>query len=464
MMPFSEGTVQDAISSRVLVVEDDNDMAALLKSFLEHEHIRVDLANDLTSAIEQLKYFSHDAVLLDMNLGDESGLDLIPHIQHKSPFSKIIVMTSFGSVDVAVDAMEKGATTFITKSDNPEKITNAVITRLKQSRQKALDPDSHIQTRLGIIGQSKITRELIDKIMQLKDVDATVLIQGESGTGKEVVARAIHLTSERHRYSFEALNCGAIPDNLLESELFGHKKGAFTDAKYDHKGVFEVCSEGTLFLDEIGDLPLNLQVKLLRVLQEREIKPIGSEKTIKIHTRVICATNKNLELLIKEGKFREDLYYRINVLPIHLPSLKQRKEDIPLLTKYFVEKFNSRYKKNVAEPDTDTYQQLLEYSWPGNIRELQNIIERGVILSADGKLNIQANILNNGQETSKEDSLKFDSVIYREAKEQFEKDFLKKILRATKGNVSEAARLSGRVRSDLYRLIDKYQINRKDFF
>ncbi len=241
---------------------------------------------------------------------------------------------------------------------------------------------------LGIIGASQSIQQVFDRIHQVKDVDSTVLINGESGTGKELVARAIHQSSTRAKERFEAVNCGAIAANLLESELFGHKRGAFTDAKADRKGLFEVCDGGTLFLDEIGEMPMNLQVKLLRVLQEREVMPVGSSSTIKVNTRVVAATNKNLADEVKAGNFRTDLYYRLNVLQILLPPLRERTEDIPLLVRFFLDRFNKRFTKSIQPPTKELESRLVSYAWPGNIRELQNAVERGVVLSEDNTLSL----------------------------------------------------------------------------
>jgi DNA-binding NtrC family response regulator len=451
---------------RVLIVEDDKDMSALLKSSLEYDGFQCSESVNSSEARNLIHQFSFDAVLLDLNLGDESGLEIIPEIARTSPFTKIIVMTAFGSIDLAVDAMERGATTFITKSDDPSRITEELRKRVNANPSfETTGEKSDINSVLGIIGKGKAMSDLLEEVDQIKDVDATVLLLGESGTGKELIARAIHHLSERNGLPFEALNCGAIPENLLESELFGYKKGSFTDAKTDRKGVFEVCSHGTLFLDEIGEMPLSLQVKLLRVLQEKEIKPIGASQSQKVETRVICATNKDLEREVKEGRFREDLYFRLSVFPIHLPALRKRKEDIQALVEFFISKFNDRYKRSVNYPSKEIMSRISTYEWPGNIRELQNSIERAVVLSKDGEIHLESMFVKNkmAENGKDEGSTDLDTVVYTEAKEYFERSFLKKILSATRGNISEAARISGRFRSDIYRLIEKYGIDQEEF-
>ncbi|MEZ4743183.1 MAG: sigma-54 dependent transcriptional regulator [Bdellovibrionota bacterium] len=317
----------------------------------------------------------------------------------------------------------------------------------------------------GIIGKSFAFRQLIEQIEQIKNVDATVLIFGESGTGKELVARAIHSTSRRQQMPFDGINCGAIPDNLLEAEFFGYKKGAFTDAKSDRKGLFESCSSGVLFLDEIGEIPIHLQAKLLRVLQEKTVRPLGGSKAVPIDARVICATNKNLDEEVRKGLFREDLYFRISVFPIFVPPLRERIEDIPLLVEYFTRKFSEIYNKQVALPSNEIISRLMSYKWPGNIRELQNSIERAVVFSRDGQIHLQDIFLKSNQSNKADGDggVAAPSVNYLVAKEEFERSFLTRLLGITNGNISEAARISGRFRSDIYRLMEKYRMDNRDF-
>jgi DNA-binding NtrC family response regulator len=450
---------------RVLIVEDDVDMAALLRSTLGLEGYRTETAADIRSACQLLASFSFDAILLDLNLGAENGLELITHITRVSPFAKIIVMTAFGSIDLAVDALEKGATTFITKSDGPENIVRELNNRLFERFPLRIDNALALAKTIGIVGTSEPICKILKQIDQIKDVDATVLLLGESGTGKELIARGIHLLSGRQDKPFEAINCGAIPENLLESELFGYKKGAFTDAKTDHKGMFEICTEGTIFLDEIGEMPMPLQVKILRVLQEREVRPIGSTVTVSINSRVICATNRDLVEEIEASKFRQDLYFRLSVIPIALPPLRERAEDIPLLVEFFIHKFNERYKRNINRPKKELMARILAYDWPGNVRELQNSIERGVIMAPNSEIEGDTLFVAKSSSSPKHlrESLSISSTIYSEAKEQFEKTYLRKILALAKGNVSEAARISGRFRSDIYRLLERYNIDQSEF-
>jgi DNA-binding NtrC family response regulator len=321
---------------------------------------------------------------------------------------------------------------------------------------------------MGLVGESEAIRETIAMIDKIRHVDSTVLILGESGTGKEVVARAIHSTSMRGAERFNAINCGAIPEQLLESELFGHKKGAFTDAKTDRKGIFEVCSNGTLLLDEIGDMPITLQTKLLRVLQEKQITPIGSNTALAINTRVIAATHRDILDEAKSKRFREDLYYRLSVVVIRIPPLRHRTEDIATLTTYFLGQFNQRFEKSVRPPSGPVLARMLAYDWPGNVRELQNAIERAVVLSTNDELNAEdmfqhLNLKANTVSTEDGINPAVFAMPLTEAKQCFEKAYLENLLKLSGGNISEAARISGRYRADIYRLMNRYGFDKGQF-
>ena len=316
-----------------------------------------------------------------------------------------------------------------------------------------------------MLGKSKIMESVFATVEKVAPTDATVIIIGESGTGKELVARAIHQLSKRRNSTFEALNCAAIPETLLESELFGHKRGAFTDAKADRKGIFEVCSDGSLFLDEIGETPLGIQAKLLRVIQEKQITPLGSSKSMSINTRIIAATNRDLEDEVARGRFRDDLYFRLNVISVFLPPLRERPEDIDILVNAFIDRFNERYRRNVKHAGRDILARLELYGWPGNVRELQNAVERAVVLTKDDELHIE-DIMQRKLKpcsTAGASSQEFPTLCYLEAKEAFERVFLQKVLSAAKGSIAEAARLSGRYRSDIYRLMERYGLAGESF-
>jgi DNA-binding NtrC family response regulator len=453
---------------RVLIVDDDVDMAAVLRSSLEYDGCRADVCASLDEMKARVRQFSYDAVLLDLFIGDERGVEALPFLVRESPHAIVIVMTAFGSIELAVEAMGKGAASFLTKADDPGKITGELIARLK-ARVRLEGASNEARFReLGLLGQSRAMQELRDDILRIRDADdATVLIYGESGTGKELVARAIHRLSPRAEAQFEALNCAAIPEALLESELFGHRRGAFTDAKADRKGIFELCTHGTLLLDEIGEMPLSLQAKLLRVLQEKEVMPVGASKAVKVSTRVIAATNRDLEEEVARGRFREDLYFRLNVLPLYSPPLRERRGDMDILVNAFIDKFNTRYGKAIKPASRDLLLRLEAYEWPGNVRELQNSIERAVVLSRDVELHIEDVLQKKMHKKAARPGLgggeQAMTLTYAEAKETFEKSFLLRILSAAKGSIAEAARISGRYRSDIYRLMERYGISADEF-
>lgn len=315
--------------------------------------------------------------------------------------------------------------------------------------------------RYGLIGKSPALKKVLDTVKLVKDVNSTVLILGESGTGKELVAKAIHNNSNRVSERFEAINCGAIPENLLESELFGHKKGAFTDAKSDRKGIFETCNHGTLLLDEIGDMPYSLQTKLLRVLQEKQITPIGSSKAIDIDTRLVAATHQDIHEAVKMKKFREDLFFRLSVVVIQVPALRERKEDIEILIEHFLNTYCDRFSKSIGMPSPSVLNTLVNYQWPGNIRELQNSIERGVLLAQNHELKIEdmfQHLDTGGGYQTQEESIFHQAfnLPLTAAKQFFEKQYVENLLRQYRGNISEVARKSGRYRADIYRLMERY--------
>ncbi|MEZ4752601.1 MAG: sigma-54 dependent transcriptional regulator [Bdellovibrionota bacterium] len=458
-------------SGQILVVDDDPVISQAIEAELEKVGFRVSHARSLAEMWERLGERVYDAILLDLFLDGEDGLEELPAIVRECPFSKVVVMSSYGTVEVVVDAMEMGATTFVSKSDDLREVVTSLKERLLSS---VLPAEEYVDvadgTPLGIIGRSAAIQKLLAKIEQVKDVDSTVLITGESGTGKELAARAIHRTSPRYKNRFDAINCAAIPENLLESELFGHRRGAFTDAKSDRKGLFELCSEGTLFLDEVGELPLHLQVKLLRVLQEKEITPVGSSTSIPVNTRIVTATNRHLVELVWDKLFREDLFYRLAVLHIELPPLRDRKDDIELLTEHFVQKFCKRFSRTILPPSSELMARLNAYHWPGNVRELQNAVERGVVLARTDELQFEDMFdselrpdLGEGATAGQHHEEAFWTQPLSEAKQEFEKEYLKHLLEQTRGNISEVARISGRYRTDVYRLLSKHGVDWEDF-
>ncbi len=331
--------------------------------------------------------------------------------------------------------------------------------------------DAEENFKKTLIGESPEIRELAKLIEKIKDVDSTVLVLGESGTGKEVVARTLHHSSARKDKHFGTINCSAIPENLLEAELFGHTKGAFTDAKTDRKGIFELCDGGTLLLDEIGDMPLNLQSKILRVLQEKQFSPVGSNEVFDVNTRVIAATNRDIVEEVKNKNFREDLYFRLSVVVVRIPPLRHRKQDIPLLLNFFLEEFNKHFDKTVQCPPK-LLEKFMDYDWPGNIRELKNSIERGVILATNDQMKMEdvfQHLLFSENEQRREKDLQHNKfsvsedifhLPLTEAKQEFEKTYVMNLLKSCDGNISEVARRSNRYRSDIYRLIERYELNK----
>ncbi len=391
--PLMEGRFMQP--ARILIVDDESSLRTSLFRTLDRKGYggvytasKSEEAWRLVQASQPL-----DVALIDLNLPDGNGIDLMSSIKSVHPHCQVIILTGFGTVETAVKATQKGAFHFMTKPFNMDEILNIVDKALSHKEQLQDNPGLHAELNKKykfdqIIGQSQEIKSVLRLVERVADSNSTALITGESGTGKELIARAIHYNSDRVNQSFVAINCGAIPSELLESELFGHVKGAFTGAINHRVGRFEMADGGTLFLDEIGDLEPSLQVKILRALQERTFEPVGGTKSIQINVRVIAATNKNLEDLVSKNKFREDLYYRLNVIPIVLPSLRERKNDIPLLLNYFLELFNKNKNKRLSGFTSEAMESLMEYPWPGNIRELENLVERLAILKESGIVDI----------------------------------------------------------------------------
>jgi DNA-binding NtrC family response regulator len=382
-----------SISIRVLIVEDHADSAEFLRLLLEPSGYVVRIASTAQQARTEISTSSPDIILMDLMLPDVEGLDLLREFRTMSPESQVIVVSGHGSISVAVEAMENGALSFIEKPINPSvlmaqlhKAAEKLALTVENRRLRAeLDESASFA---GIVGRSKPMRQLYQLIKSVAPTDANVLITGENGSGKEIVATAIHESSKRVKGPFIKVNCAAIPTELIESELFGHKRGAFTGAINDKQGLMELANNGTLLLDEIGDLSPNLQVKLLRVLQDREFRPVGSTKVLKTNFRLISATNVNVENALKEGRLREDLYFRVNTLTLPVPALRDRSTDIPLLAEFFLRKYSAQHDKHVTGFAPDALRALAGFSWPGNVRELQHVVERAVILSQGGMIGI----------------------------------------------------------------------------
>ncbi|WP_432666027.1 sigma-54 dependent transcriptional regulator [Wukongibacter baidiensis] len=446
---------------KILIVDDEKNMIWALKKAFKNEEYKIITAADGIEAIEKVKSNIPDLVLLDLKMPKLNGLEALKEIKTIDPKISVIMMTAHGTMESAVEAMKNGAIDYISKPFDIEElkiqIRKALDIEAMREQIEFLTEELESKTGKVIIGESSNIKEVLEIVNRIAKSNATALITGESGTGKELFANAIHYNSDRKDKPYVKINCGAIPENLLESELFGHEKGAFTGAISKKLGKFERADSGTIFLDEVGELSLPMQVKLLRVLQEKEIERVGGSEVIKIDVRVVAATNRDLKKMVEEGNFREDLYYRLNVIPIELPSLKERKADIPLLVRYFIEKYCNQMARKLIKIDEDALEVLNNYKWKGNIRELENVIERMVILSQEDtiyKKDLPKEILFADMEGA--EFILPESGINLEA---VEKSFIKQALASSDGNQTKAAKLLGITRHTLLYRMDKYKIN-----
>ncbi|HEY5148118.1 MAG TPA: sigma-54 dependent transcriptional regulator [Polyangiaceae bacterium] len=371
---------------RILVVDDEENIRLVLKTLLKKHGFDVEVADSGEAALALLDAFDPNVILTDVRMPRMGGMDLLATLKAKQHPATVIVMSAYGNVDLAIEAMKAGAYDYVSKPFKPDEVVLALrkaeeretLRRENRALREQIQKDNRFES---LLAKSKEMLDIFRTVAKIADFKTTVLITGESGTGKELVARAIHTRSNRSSAPFVAINCGAIPENLLESELFGHKRGAFTDATADRRGLFEEAHGGTLFLDEIGELPVNLQVKLLRVVQEEHIRRLGDTKDVKVDVRLVAATHRDLSADVKAGRFREDLFYRINVLLIHIPPLRSRRDDVNLLIEHFILRNNARLGTRSRGVSTEARKLLLEYGWPGNVRELENTIERAMVLA-----------------------------------------------------------------------------------
>ncbi len=449
---------------KILVVDDDQGLLTLMKARLEGAGYAPVLADRGDQALGLAQDILFDLAILDLKMEGMSGIELMEELLRIQPHLPTIILTAYGTIASAVDATKKGAYDFLTKPFDAKDLMHRLEKALEfgKLREEVDRLRSFVKERFhfdGIIASSEKMRQILRQVAQVASTDSTVCLYGESGTGKELIAKALHVSSSRTRQPFVAVNCGAIPEGLLENELFGHVKGAFTGANQTKKGILSQANGGTLFLDEIAELPPTLQVKLLRVLQESEFTPLGSVQSIKVNIRYIVATNQNLWSAVKEGRFREDLYYRVHVIPIDLPPLRERREDIPLLANHFLDQFKKEMKKDLLGISPEVMQSLMLYSWPGNVRELSNVIERAVALASHGYLSPQHLLL--GQEGYVKPQSKV--LTLTEARDEFEKAYLTQILSACKGNVSRAAEMAGRYRAEVYKLLRKHSLDPAQF-
>ncbi len=451
---------------RILLIEDNEALLEAMVELLEEEH-RVRACTSAEEAEELLGQEAPEVILTDLKLPGRSGIDLLRRAKELDPFVEVIVLTAFGTVETAVEAMRSGAFDFLTKPVRMDhlaaKAAQALAVRrdrgallLERSRREALEQDARDVFNDGqIIGRSPVMQSVYRTIEKVADSDSSVLVTGESGTGKELVARAIHMSSPRREGPFVRVNCGALAEGVLESELFGHERGAFTGAVKQRMGRFELADGGVLFLDEIADIPASVQVRLLRVLQEREFERVGGEHTLRVDTRVIAATHRDLKVRVAEGRFREDLFYRLYVIPIHLPPLRERKEDIPLLARHFVDRLAEQLGRSPVTLESDALRLLKQYGWPGNVRELENALERAMVLCEHHQIT-QADLAFLQPAVQSGIPLPSGIVPLNEALAELEQALVERAMEQAGGVKTEAARLLGIKASALYYKLEKY--------
>ncbi len=444
---------------RVLVVDDDLEMCELLSDVLREEKFSVHTVTESLEASKILKREEFDVIVTDLQMRGLKGLDLLEEVGRVAPQSPVIIITAFGTIESAIQAMKMGAYDYITK---PFQIDEMVLTVKKALETRLLRREvvrlkKEVESRYhfhNLVGRSPSMQKIYDLIERISDSTSNVLITGESGTGKELVAKAIHYNGVRKEGPFVAINCAAIPETLLESELFGYKKGAFTDAKLDKKGLMIEAAEGTLFLDEVTEMTPMLQAKILRAIEEREIRPLGDMKSYPVDVRIISASNRDMTDLIHQGRFREDLYYRLKVIDIELPPLRERKEDIPLLVEHFIGRLGSRSNRKLSGISEEALRLLIGYPWPGNVRELENIIQRAIALCLHDVI-LPEDLPPSRLQEKVEDNLLEKGLHIRYTLDQLEKQYIKKVLLEVGGNKSKAAEILGLDRKTLYRKLDE---------
>ncbi|MCJ0762027.1 sigma 54-interacting transcriptional regulator [Variovorax terrae] len=436
---------------RLLVVDDDADMLRLLSMRLTAAGYHVSAVGSAEAALAQLAIERPQLVLSDVRLPGRDGLALFDEIRTRHPSLPVILLTAHGTIPDAVEATARGVFTYLTKPYDGKELLDKIAQALALSAPPAPAGPTDERWRAGLISRSSRMAELLAEARMIARSDASVLLRGDSGTGKEMLARTIHGASPRAARPFIAVNCGAIPEALLESELFGHMKGAFTDAVANHKGLFQAADGGTLLLDEIGDMPPALQVKLLRVLQEHAVRPLGSSQSVPVDVRILSATHRDLDAAMAAGQFREDLYYRLNVVTLTLPPLAERREDIALLANHFLHKLAGKYGRRLSGFAPEALKALTTAAWPGNVRQLYNVVEQVCALSTTPLVPLAL-----VQRALRVPSI--EVLTYAEAKQRFERDYLVGLLKLTDGNVADAARLADRNRTEFYRLLQKHEL------
>ena len=445
-------TKKTGSEGKILLVDDDPGLLRLLSIRLRAESYEVEAVESAHKALAILNRFSPDLVITDLRMDKMDGIGLLKELQTRSPGLRVVIITAHGTIPDAVVATQSGAFGCLTKPIDKDELMQTVRKAIKVSGSVEVEENWAAE----IITRNHAMKEILNQAKMVAATDARVLINGESGTGKELLARAIHNASPRHAQPFVAINCSAMAENLLESELFGHEKGAFTGATRSHKGLFQAAEGGTLLLDEIGDMPMRLQVKLLRVLQEHQVRPVGSTEAINVDVRVISATHRDLQELMGQGRFREDLYYRLNVVNIKIPTLDQRREDIPLLVAHFLQQIakEAGQERKVYAPEA--VEMLVTAEWPGNIRQLYNVVRQNVALSRSPVISAELVQQSLGEHSGK-------LLSFSDARDEFTRNYLSQILQITTGNVSQAARLAKRNRTDFYKLLARHDLNPDQF-
>jgi DNA-binding NtrC family response regulator len=455
------------VKSRILIVDDDHVSCRLFTEVLEGEGYDVQQAHNGEEALDRLRGQVYDLLLTDVRMPGITGLDVTRAMRQEQPQLPIIVMTAFGSMETAVEAIQEGAFDYVSKPMNLDELKKIVSRALAHKDAgarilKRLEQLEDPERQKTVIGRSPAMVEVFKMVARVAPTKSTVLILGESGTGKEVIARSIHRHSTRAQRPFVAVDCGALTETLLESELFGHTRGAFTGAVADKKGVFQTANNGTCFLDEIGDISLNMQSKLLRILQEEEVRPVGGKEWVKVDVRVLAATNKDLDELVKTGAFREDLYYRLKVITIRLPSLREKSEDIEELAQIFIRRYSLAAGKPISAISEDALERLRSYSWPGNIRQLENAIEQAVVLSKNPVLTLDdlpqevREDLREPNDHAGDGQLFFSDM---PSLEEIKKRYALYVMHRTRGNISRAAKVLDIDRRSLYRMLARWKID-----
>jgi len=448
------------VQERILVVDDDEALLRLLTMRLSAIGFDVTTCTTGEEALALAKREMFDLALTDLRLPDQDGLSVLEELKLIHPDLPVLLLTAHGSIPNAVEAMQKGAFGYLTKPFDDKELQATLEKALAQQRmsreiQRLKLLVKELYGLENVVARSPKMQALLDQVARVAETDATICLSGETGTGKEVIARVIHCNSRRARGPFIGVNCGAIPEGLFESELFGHVKGAFTGAQHAKRGLVQSAQGGTLFLDEIAEMPLTLQVKLLRAIQEREVLEVGAERPSKVDVRFITSTNKDLSAAVRAGTFREDLYYRIQVFPITMPPLRERRDDIPFLAQHFLQQSARRMQKEIRGFLPEAMQKLMLHSWPGNIRELENVVEKAVVLSSQDMITPDLLPSVTQESTSQVKPL-------TEARDEFEQNYLKAVLQLTGGNISRAAQMAGRYRADFYKLLKKHGLHPGD--